>query len=107
LFDSNTNEVTLDPVPTNQDSDVVDGVVLIELILTPTPTPTPTHVEIGSCSAIVCPTPAFKCFVGSDKSCTCATWKMFYPKCKRSDLICNGRSGAYVPAITVCNQKLF
>jgi len=43
-------------------------------------------------------------------SCTCAKWRYFYSGCKRNQQalgICSGRSGAYVAAITVCNERLF
>jgi len=46
----------------------------------------------------------------SDSSCTCAQWKFFTTQCTRIQQalgICNGASGAWVPAITVCNQRLF
>lgn len=55
----------------------------------------------------------FPCRVPTDanpSNCTCATWKFFFPQCTRSQIAsgtCNGRAGAYVPAITVCNQRLF
>jgi hypothetical protein len=51
----------------------------------------------------------FNCQKTSD-SCTCATWRFFYPNCTRANIaagLCSGRGGAYVPAITVCNLKLF
>jgi hypothetical protein len=62
-----------------------------------------------SCNAQVCDVPAFKCYVGVTSSCTCAKWKFFTAQCSRIQQslgICSGTSGAYVPAITVCNQKL-
>lgn len=68
------------------------------------------EVVIVPCSKKICTTPSFKCFVGVEASCVCAKAKYFYPKCKRSGVIagtCYGKSGAYVPAITVCNQRLF
>ena len=43
-------------------------------------------------------------------NCTCATWRFFFPQCTRANIVsgtCNGRAGAYVPAVTVCNQRLF
>ena len=63
-----------------------------------------------SCNAQVCDVPAFKCYVGVTSSCTCAKWKFFTAQCSRIQQslgICSGTSGAYVPAITVCNQRLF
>jgi len=63
-----------------------------------------------SCSSLSCPTPAFKCYVGVTESCACAKWKFYTAQCTRIQQslgICSGTSGAYVPAITVCNQKLF
>jgi hypothetical protein len=62
-----------------------------------------------SCNAQVCDVPAFKCYVGVTSSCTCAKWKFFTAQCSRIQQslgICSGTSGAYVPAITVCNQRL-
>ena len=63
-----------------------------------------------SCSSKVCNTPAFKCYVGSTSSCTCSKWRLFTAGCTRIQAslgICNGTSSAYVPAITVCNLRLF
>ena len=62
-----------------------------------------------SCSSLTCSTPAFKCYVGVTESCACARWKFYTAQCTRIQQslgICSGTSGAYVPAITVCNQKL-
>jgi hypothetical protein len=38
---------------------------------------------------------------------TNVTWRFFFVKCPKANLQCNANSGAYVPAITVCNQQLF
>jgi hypothetical protein len=49
------------------------------------------------------------CLIGAS-TCTCAQYKYFYPRCSRIQQslgICNGRAGAWVPAITVCSQRLF
>ena len=65
---------------------------------------------IKSCSSKFCATSAFKCFVGTTNSCTCSSWKYYYPNCTRANIVsglCSGKSGAYVPAIVVCNQRLF
>jgi len=35
------------------------------------------------------------------------TWRLFYPKCPAINAVCNPLGGAYVSAITVCNQRLF
>lgn len=35
------------------------------------------------------------------------TWKLFYPNCSNTNLQCNSINGAYVPAITVCLQRLW
>lgn len=46
----------------------------------------------------------------NDDSCTCAQWKYYTAQCTRIQQalgICSGMSGAYVPAITICNQRLF
>lgn len=34
-------------------------------------------------------------------------WKMFYPNCSVGNSLCNPLGGAYVSAITVCNQQLW
>ena len=60
----------------------------------------------NNCSQ-VCST-GFKCLTNS--KCSCRKWRYFYSGCKRTQQalgICSGMSGAYVPAITVCNQQLF
>ena len=67
-------------------------------------------IPTKSCNNISCSTPAFKCYVGVTSSCTCAKWKFFTAQCSRIQQslgICSGTSGAYVPAIPVCNQRLF
>lgn len=46
----------------------------------------------------------------SDGTYTTVTWKLYYPQCSRilqALGICSSQAGAYVPAITVCNQALF
>jgi hypothetical protein len=35
------------------------------------------------------------------------SWRLMYPNCARLNANCNPSSGAYVPAVTVCNQNLF
>lgn len=42
------------------------------------------------------------------KTCTYTTktWKFFYPNCKKTNLLCSTKGGAYVAAITVCSQSL-
>lgn len=63
----------------------------------------------NSCSYIACTTPAFKC-INVDATCTCAKMKVFYPQCSRAQIAsstCYGNRGAFVAAITVCNQRLF
>ena len=65
---------------------------------------------IKSCSSQFCATESFKCLVGTTNSCTCSNWKYYYPNCTRANIVsglCSGKSGAYVPAIVVCNQRLF
>ena len=34
-------------------------------------------------------------------------WKMFYPNCSVGNSLCNPLGGAYVSAVTVCNQQLW
>ncbi len=43
------------------------------------------------------------------KQKTSVTWKIFYPACPKINpyKICNSLGGAYVPAITICTQRLF
>lgn len=46
----------------------------------------------------------------TNSKCSCRKWKYFYPKCSRLQQalgICSGKSGAYVPAVTVCSHRLF
>lgn len=43
-------------------------------------------------------------------SYTTASWRYFYPRCSKllqSLGICSAAAGAWVPAITVCDQRLF
>jgi len=42
-----------------------------------------------------------------DKVFACVTWRYFRVTCPKLNQQCSSLSGAYVPAITVCNQKLF
>lgn len=65
---------------------------------------------IKTCSNKGCGTSVGKvCKIGAN-SCTCAKTKFFYTQCSRIQQalgICSAVNGAYVPAITVCNQRLF
>jgi len=70
--------------------------------------------EIRSCAKTVCTTTiGFPCHFSTTSTpsgCTCAGWKLLYPQCTRANIAagtCNGKAGAYVAAITVCNQRLF
>jgi hypothetical protein len=38
---------------------------------------------------------------------TCSKWSYFMANCPKGNMMCSGMSGAYVPAVTVCGQKLF
>jgi len=38
---------------------------------------------------------------------TCTTWKYFLVQCPKVNQQCSSLSGAWVAAITVCNQALF
>jgi hypothetical protein len=45
-----------------------------------------------------------------DNTYTTTTWKFFTAQCTKNQQalgICSGVSGAWVPAITVCNLRLF
>ena len=44
---------------------------------------------------------------GGSEVFTCATWRYFRVNCPKVNFQCSSLSGAYVAAITVCNQKLF
>ena len=37
----------------------------------------------------------------------CGGWKFFLANCPKTNMMCSGLSGAWVPAITVCNQQLY
>lgn len=52
------------------------------------------------------------CTVNQDtgiKTCTYSnvTYKLYYPRCKKQNVLCSATRGAYVPAITVCRQQLY
>ena len=71
-------------------------------------------VEVKSCVKTTCAnTVGFPCHVATAENpsnCTCAKWRFFYPQCSVAQIAsgtCSGRAGAYVAAITVCNQRLF
>jgi uncharacterized delta-60 repeat protein len=42
----------------------------------------------------------------SDGSISCSKWKYFMADCPKNNRMCSGMSGAYLPAITICNQRL-
>ena len=52
-----------------------------------------------------------KCYKGLDDSdnplYTCATWRYFRVQCPKLNQQGSNLSGAYVAAVTVCNQRLF
>ena len=37
----------------------------------------------------------------------CGGWKYFLADCPRLNQLCSGKSGAWLPAITICGQRLF
>ncbi len=45
----------------------------------------------------------------SDGTFTTVTWQVFFPTCPKinGNSLCNQKAGAYVAAVTVCNQQLF
>jgi predicted membrane-bound mannosyltransferase len=53
---------------------------------------------------VPCTSSQFRCYIGTGYDCM--TWKFFYPNCTNHNLYCNASAGAYVPAITVCTQRL-
>jgi hypothetical protein len=42
-----------------------------------------------------------------DPVITCATWRKFRVQCPKLNQLCSTQSEAFLPAITVCIQKLF
>ena len=42
------------------------------------------------------------------KSCTYSTklWRIIYPRCFRTNVLCSNLRGAFLPVITICNQQL-
>jgi len=42
-----------------------------------------------------------------DGTYTCATWRKFRVSCPKVNGQCSSLSEAWVPAVTVCNQRLF
>jgi hypothetical protein len=63
--------------------------------------------QIKSCGQ-TCASTGISCLTNS--TCSCRKWQYFYPKCNRLQQalgICSGKAGAYVPAVTVCSQRLF
>lgn len=52
----------------------------------------------------------FKCLYkmnNGSPSYTNTSSKVFYTRCKKGQSLCSSKSSAYVPAMTVCNEKLF
>ena len=37
----------------------------------------------------------------------CGGWKYFLADCPKGNMLCSSMSGAFLPAITVCGQRLF
>lgn len=73
-------------------------------------TPTPARKCIGSDASGV-PVRNLYCLKGMDDNgdpiYTCATWRKFKVSCPKINSLCSSLSEAYLPAITVCNQRLF
>lgn len=68
------------------------------------------NVDVATTSCDVCVNPGFNCYTpvsATTGSCSCRNWKMFYANCPKRNGQCSRYSKAYVPAITVCLQKLF
>ena len=59
-----------------------------------------------SCTTIV---PGFNCLApaATSNTCSCRSWKQFYANCPKGNRQCSKESRAYLPAITVCTQRLF
>ena len=38
---------------------------------------------------------------------TTVSWRFYYPQCPPLNFQCNGKAGAWVAAVTICNQQLF
>jgi hypothetical protein len=58
-----------------------------------------------SCARVCEDAVGFNCKLGTDE-CGCTTWRKFNANCPKSNRQCSKYSSAYVPAITVCTQKL-
>lgn len=37
----------------------------------------------------------------------CGGWKFFLANCPKTNMMCSSLSGAWVAAVTVCNQQLY
>lgn len=37
----------------------------------------------------------------------CGGWKYFMANCPKTNQLCSARSGAWLPAITICAQRMF
>jgi len=64
--------------------------------------------EIILCTPTTCQSGGFTCQTST--SCVCSKSRLFAPNCPLRQLnanICSTRGAAYVPAITVCRQRLF
>lgn len=52
-----------------------------------------------------------KCMKGldgdGDKTFNCSTMRYFKVNCSKINVLCSSVSGAFVPAITICNQRLW
>lgn len=35
------------------------------------------------------------------------TWRLIYPDCRRPNILCQAGNPAYLPAVTVCRQRLW
>jgi hypothetical protein len=45
--------------------------------------------------------------ISKDNTTRYVQWMLFYPRCGRLNLQCNPLNGAYVSAITICEQNLW
>jgi hypothetical protein len=84
-----------------------------------TGTGVPTQVAMGNNLQVIVPNNTLQCphksptVVGSlrcrkdNGTYTCVTWKIFYAACHRGQFNCNTNSAAFVPAVTICAQRLF
>jgi hypothetical protein len=75
------------------------------------PAPTPIGNDCQGVNADGSPNIQFKCQVSTDADGTpifgCVSMQLFFVSCNTTNSLCNSKSSAFLPAITVCTQRLF